>query len=32
MAVHLVHRYLAECAEQLASAQHAQMIPVSAKA
>jgi thioredoxin reductase (NADPH) len=32
MAVHLVHRYLAECAEQLASAQQAQMIPVSAKA
>jgi thioredoxin reductase (NADPH) len=32
MAVHLVHRYLAECAEQLASAQHAQMTPVSAKA
>jgi thioredoxin reductase (NADPH) len=32
MAVHLVHRYLAECAEQLASVQLAQMAPASARA
>jgi len=32
MAVHLVHRYLAEYAEQLAPTQHGQMIPVPAKA
>jgi hypothetical protein len=30
MAVHLVHRYLAERAEQHASAQQAQIIPASA--
>jgi thioredoxin reductase (NADPH) len=32
MAVHLVHRYLAECADQYASAQQAQMVTASAKA
>jgi thioredoxin reductase (NADPH) len=32
MAVHLVHRYLAECAEQLASVQLAQMAPAPARA
>jgi thioredoxin reductase (NADPH) len=32
MAVHLVHRYLAECAEQLASVQQTQMAPTSARA
>jgi thioredoxin reductase (NADPH) len=32
IAVHLVHRYLSECAEQLASVQQAQMAPASAKA
>jgi thioredoxin reductase (NADPH) len=32
MAVHLVHRYLIECAEQLASVQQAQIAPASARA
>jgi len=32
MALHLVHRYLAECPEQLASVQQAQMSTVPAKA
>ena len=32
MAVHLVHRYLAECAEQLAPVQQARMTPASARA
>lgn len=32
MAVHLVHRYLAECAEQHVSAQQEQLIPASATA
>jgi thioredoxin reductase (NADPH) len=32
MAVHLVHRYLIECAEQLASVQQARIAPASARA
>jgi thioredoxin reductase (NADPH) len=31
MAIHLVHRYLAECAEQYASAQQEQMVPASVR-